>query len=186
MPLGSFKLRIVAFVLDIFLVYHIILGTLTYFIVDSAFFRYSKQEIIISTLIALLFPLYKIIAEWKYGYTIGKKIIGLRVVNQEFKPIELKAAAIKNGYLLLYFLIPCAFFLISYKFFFKHHSGTEYIDMAFSTVEMIFKGFIFLIIYLAYNLLWILIMFLTSISAVDSNKKQTLFDKLSKTLTVVS
>ncbi|APY08141.1 hypothetical protein BWZ20_07430 [Winogradskyella sp. J14-2] len=88
--------------------------------------------------------------------------------------------------MVLYFAIPGIFLLLSYNTFFNHHSGGNYIDIAISGIERLFKGFIALVIYLIYILVWCFFVFLTSVSAADSDKKQTLFDQLSKTLAVAS
>ena len=186
MPLGSFKLRVAAIAIDFVLVYHFFIGLITNLFVDSAFFNSSRTELVVSLFLSLLFPIYKIIAEWKYGTTLGKKIVGLKVVDTEFNPISFKASLIRNAYLILYFVVPGIFLLIFYDVFFKHSSGGEYVEIIFTGIERLFKAIFVLVIYLVYNLAWGLLIFLTSMTVADSAKKQTLFDKISQTLSVTS
>ncbi|MFB6147233.1 MAG: RDD family protein [Halobacteriaceae archaeon] len=47
---------------------------------------------------------YHTIAEWRFGKTIGKYLVGIRAVNGDGSPLSLRASAIRNGLRLVDFL----------------------------------------------------------------------------------
>lgn len=55
----------------------------------------SYKSLVISVLITAIWWIYKPVMEWKYGATLGKMALKIRVVDEELKAISLNQAALR-------------------------------------------------------------------------------------------
>ncbi|WP_353779173.1 RDD family protein [Winogradskyella sp. 3972H.M.0a.05] len=190
MHIASFRKRILAFLLDYFFVGYIFSGVVSFIFMGEDYFFTSPRTLKISLIISLIFPAYKMLGEWKYGHTIGKRIMSMKVVSQEYTSITFKQSVTRNGYLVLYFVIPHLVMLLFHDqlFDFNETKGGNMaeviIDNAIGLFQVIITFIIIACFYFIYSIVWLLIIFMSAINAVDNVNKQTFFDVMSKTLTV--
>jgi len=115
--LASFGRRSVAFIIDMIICYGPFTAWYYYYIFshmyafDSMFEdpgEYAKFRAVIMTCSLFLFvvgPLYFFVLEWKFGTTIGKKIMGIRVIRDDGADLGLKEALVRNALRILDFFL---------------------------------------------------------------------------------
>jgi len=151
----------------------------------------SINNLLIAMAFSMLFPLYKILSEWRFGDTIGKKANRIKIVSVDNNKITFVQALKRNIYLILFFLIPYLVLIIFYDQLFDFHepSGENglyigILERGIGAFEM-FIVLVFLIIaFLIYAIIWLVIIIVSTSHAVDHEKKQTFFDVFSKTVSI--
>lgn len=96
LPLSSFRKRVVAFVIDFSLIFAITMAiTLIPELLTGAIFLTSEISTVLFITIGLLW-LYSTLLEGFNGQSIGKRIIGLKVVRTDGKKMSYDHAAVRN------------------------------------------------------------------------------------------
>ena len=90
MELARLHHRILAFLIDYIII------TIFFLILMSFSSNDVVIKIILASTVSILSFFYFVISEYKYGYTIGKKLVKIKVQNLSGKQITLKQALIRN------------------------------------------------------------------------------------------
>lgn len=129
---------------------------------------------------AILFSSYYIIMHWRYGATVGKRLLSLRVVDEYYeREINFRSALLRGGFYLIFAVI------ISYREIlgFQSIPADQYIQLEWYVRDEIVQSrspswFAFVI---ASSCVWFAISFFTLIA---TQKKRALHDYLGSTVVV--
>jgi uncharacterized RDD family membrane protein YckC len=116
---------------------------------------------------------YRIVMEWKYGATIGKMVLKLRVVNYQLKPISFIQSVKRFS---IYFL-TYSFAVISSIFLFYH---PEFYQVSGDEMDFLFETDVYLICLAG----MVLPNTITAIFVLIADKKQALHDFIAQTYCV--
>jgi uncharacterized RDD family membrane protein YckC len=165
--LASFWSRVGASLVD-FLVFVPIIGL-------SFYNMYGLKSLALNMVLSITWVLYKPLMEWKYGATLGKMALKLRVVTTTFEPISFDQSALRFS---LYFLSYLVAGISSYLLFtnpaFENAGGfmeVAQLQAEYRTISMIS------------NLVNLLVLVSVLFVAFDK-KNQALHDKIADTLVV--
>ena len=93
--------RIIAYVIDVFLITAPIIGGIFYLFLsqppDILLYDHQSQLLALLSLLISIQFIYFTIVEWKFGTTIGKALMGLRVVSDDFSRMTFTQSAARNS-----------------------------------------------------------------------------------------
>lgn len=121
--------------------------------------------------VTVLTALYKPLMEWKYGATLGKMAVKLKVVNYDFKPINIDQAFTRY----LPWAVSVIFSLMSTTVIYRA-SGFEYID-TWMEMNKVAQNPALNIASQIYNLVFLIVVG----ALIFDKKKRGIHDKMAKT-----
>ncbi len=137
----------------------------------SFYFGFIEKNLILMLLCTLIAALYKPLMEGIYGATFGKMAVGILMVDSDNEPIDLVQSFMKNGF----YLISSAIGVLSSFWMFGQDAFLEadgFLEssMAVQTnpYQMISSG-------------WGIVVLISCLAMLASDKKQTLHDRIANT-----
>ncbi|MDB5283365.1 MAG: hypothetical protein JWO06_2440 [Bacteroidota bacterium] len=166
---GGFWRRLAAQIVD-----GILLGVFT--VPIALYDLFTVKSYLLYLVVGIVGALYKPLMEYKYGATLGKMALGLKCVNSNYEPIDLRQAFMRN----IIFLIPNLTGLVLYYFVFaapgfeEVTSIAQYVDFAqhFQNRPA------------GTNFLFSALLIVDAIVLAVDNEKRSLHDKFANTLVI--
>lgn len=120
--------------------------------------------------LSCIWVVYKIYMEWKFGATLGKMAIGIKVVNEHLESISLEQSMIRFSFYFINFLggIVGSYFIFSHPEFTEITNLDEMVAMSNGTVDLVTR-------------LSAVPLLVSIIAVLMEPKKQALHDKLAQT-----
>ncbi|MBL4650004.1 MAG: RDD family protein [Aureispira sp.] len=142
------------------------------------------QSTLIACLLMLVFPFYKVYMEGTYGYTIGKKLQGFKIIKEgtENEEMDMKTSMLRYifGFLVLLFSFIATF----YTFQIITEGGWESFENfaeKSAAAQLTVPAFLSAITNLINLVYFVAILFIF-----QGGKRQTLYDRIAKTVCVVN
>lgn len=142
------------------------------------------QSILIAFLLMLVFPFYKVYMEGTYGYTIGKKLQGFKIIREgtENEEMDMKTSMLRYifGFLVLLFSFIATFYTFQIVTEGGWESFTSFTEKS-AAAQLTVPAFLSTITNLINLVYFVAILFIF-----QGGKRQTLYDRIAKTVCVVN
>lgn len=142
------------------------------------------QSILIAFLLMLVFPFYKVYMEGTYGYTIGKKLQGFKIIKEgtENEAMDMKTSMLRYifGFLVLLFSFIATFYTFQIATDGGWESFASFAEKS-AAAQVTVPAFLSAITNLTNLVYFVAILFIF-----QGDKRQTLYDRIAKTVCVVN
>lgn len=169
--------RFIASILDV-LIIALPIGVLSF---ANSFYL---QSALLAYLSILVYPTYKIYMEGTYGYTIGKKMQGFKIIKEDAEDEEMDMKTSMLRYIFGFMVLICTLLSTFYTFEIATQGGIEsFEDFAAKSAaaELAIPFFLSAISNIA-NLIYIVAL----LFIFQGMKRQPLYDRIAKTVCVVN
>lgn len=130
----------------------------------------NLKSLALDIFVSCIWVVYKIYMEWKYGATLGKMAIGIKVVNEDLESISLEQSMIRFSFYFINFMggIIGSYLIFSHPDFAEITSFEEIANINQGTMDLVSR-------------LSAIPLLVSIIAVLIEQKKQALHDKLAKT-----